>query len=312
MKAETIDRRAHPRGAAFSLWKARDGWPIRRMDWPQRAHAAVRGSLFFAGGRGDFIEKYLEPLGHWHGRGWNVAALDWRSQGQSQGDIKGGHLDSFEPLVADGSDLIAEWMRKTPGPHVAVGHSMGGHLLLRTLSEARPPLAAAVLVAPMIGINSMPMPAGVSQAIAQTLCMFGWNQVPAWKQSRKPPPAGSVRQSYLTSCSDRYSDELWWLERQPNFALGAPSWGWLNAAYASMAKLTPERLGKVDLPIFILGAERDRLVSASAIRAAAAALPKAELMMLGDAAHEILRESDSVRVPAMERIDAFFDAHARS
>ena len=280
------------------------------MDWPQPRGSQIRGSVLFLSGRGDFIEKYLEPLGYWHDRGWNVAAFDWRSQGQSQGDIEGGHLDSFEPLVVDGADLIADWIATTPGPHVAVGHSMGGHLLLRILGEARPPLAAAVLVAPMIGINSLPMPAGISQAIAQTLCMFGWNEVPAWKQSRKPPPAGSVRQSFLTSCSERYSDELWWLERQPDFALGAPSWGWLNAAYASMAKLTPERLRKIDLPIFILGAERDRLVRASAIRAAAAALPRAELMMLPDAAHEILRESDALRVPAMQRIDAFFDEHA--
>ena len=36
---------------------------------------------------------------------------------------------------------------------------MGGHLLLRTLVERRPALDAAVLVAPMIGVNSAPIPA---------------------------------------------------------------------------------------------------------------------------------------------------------
>lgn len=310
MKAVTINRRAHPPGATFSTWTARDGWPIRRMDWLQPSGTQARGSLVFAGGRGDFIEKYLEPVGHWHGRGWNVTSFDWRSQGESQGDIVGGHLDSLEPLVEDGFDLIAEWMERTPGPHVAVGHSMGGHLLLRILAEKRPRLAAAVLVAPMIGINSLPLPGWASQAIAQTFCAIGWNQVPAWKQSRRPAPAGSIRQSFLTACSERYSDELWWLEQRPEFALGAPSWGWLNAAYSSMGLLGPQALARVQTPVLIVGAERDRLVSAWAIRSAAAALPKSELIMFPDAAHEILREADPVRTLAMTRIDTFLDEHA--
>ncbi|HEY1146907.1 MAG TPA: hypothetical protein VGE84_11270, partial [Allosphingosinicella sp.] len=87
MDAMTQDRRTHPPGAAFSYWRAADGWPIRRMDWLQPTGSAVRGSLIFAGGRGDFIEKYLEALGYWHGRGWNVTSFDWRGQGESRGDI---------------------------------------------------------------------------------------------------------------------------------------------------------------------------------------------------------------------------------
>ena len=29
------------------------------MEWPQPKGRPVRGSLLFAGGRGDFVEKYL-------------------------------------------------------------------------------------------------------------------------------------------------------------------------------------------------------------------------------------------------------------
>jgi lysophospholipase len=110
------------------------------MDWPQPEGGGA-GSLLFAGGRGDFIEKYLEPLAHWHARGWNVVSFDWRGQGESRGTSSAGHLDSFDPLVADDlAALIAEW-RRSPGPHVAIGHSMGGHLLLRILAERSPALA---------------------------------------------------------------------------------------------------------------------------------------------------------------------------
>jgi lysophospholipase len=140
--------------------------------------------------------------------------------------------------------------------------------------------------------------------------MAGMSRVPAWSDNFDPSPAGSTRQHILTSCTDRYSDEIWWLQQQPEFALGPPSWGWLNAAYRSMALLTPEKLRSVDLPILLLATERDRLVSASAIRQAAGLMPHAELAMIADAAHEILRERDDLRRQALERIDAFLEEHA--
>jgi lysophospholipase len=311
MKVTALDRRAHPAGAEFSTWRAADGWLLRRMDWPQAVEAAARGSLFFAGGRGDFIEKYLEALGHWHRRGWNVTTFDWRGQGDSRGTIVGGHVESFDPLVDDCAALLAEWMEETPGPHVAVGHSMGGHLMLRVLADHSPPLAAAVLVAPMIAPNATPIPTWLGRHISGALARFGWSERRAWKENERPAPAGSSRQAYLTSCHDRYSDELWWKEQQPGFDLGPPSWGWLSAAYRSSALFTPQRLGAVDMPILILGTGRDRLVSPTAIKRAARLLPKAELFMFRTAAHELLRESDAVRLVAIARIDHFLDEHAQ-
>lgn len=311
MKEPPFNRRAHPSGASFSFWQAGDGWQIRRMDWPQPIGVAVRGSLLFAGGRGDFIEKYLEPLAHWHGLGWSICSFDWRGQGDSRGGIKGGHLDSFDPLVRDGSDLMRQWAGGGPGPRVAIGQSMGGHLLLRILAEQDTALSAAVLIAPMMGINTNPAPVWAGEALAQSMSLVGMGRIPAWSENEEKSFAGSTRQRFLTSCEERYSDELWWLQQQPDFALGAPSWGWLNAAYRSMASLTAEAIGSVDLPVLLVATEQDRLVSADAIRRAAELLPRSELLMFPDAAHEILRERDAIRLQALARIEAFLESHAR-
>ncbi|MDP8914832.1 MAG: alpha/beta hydrolase, partial [Pseudomonadota bacterium] len=73
--------------------------------------------------------------------------------------------------------------------------------------------------------------------------------------------------------------------------------------------LTPAKLRAVHVPVMLLGTERDRLVSAAAIRWAAGLLPEAELIMYPDAGHELLRESDPVRLDALARIDGFLDAH---
>ena len=310
MKPQEIDRRALPAAAAISTWHAPDGWNYRRMDWPQPQGTAARGSLLFAGGRGDFIEKYIEAHAHWHARGWHVTAFDWRSQGGSRGDIVGGHLDSLDPLVDDLEALVGSWGAGTDGPHAAVGHSMGGHILLRTLAERRPRLDAAVLVAPMLTINTAPLPGWAASRIAGLFSGTGWGRAPAMRQPAVPPGPGSLRQAYLTGCPDRYADELWWLEREPSYRLGGPSWGWLDAAFRSCARLTSEALASVDVPMLLLGTGTDRLVSAAAIRRAAAAIPGAELLMFDRAGHELLREADPVRLAALARIDEFLDRHA--
>lgn len=302
-----IDRRALPEGATFSRWKAADGWPLRRMDWPQPEGSAVRGSILFANGRGDFIEKYLEAVSHWHSKGWNVASFDWRGQGDSRGDIVGGHLVSFDPLLDDIDGLLADWLKATPGPHILIGHSMGGHLALRLVAERNPKLDALVLVAPMLGINARPLPPRFSRFVAQSLCLIGLGKRRAFKNKERPATPGISRRRFLTSSAERYEDELWWKERQPGFELGPPSWGWLAAAYRSIARFTPQRLERVSLPVLIIATERDRLVSADAIRRAASLMPNAELFMFSDAAHEILRESDSFRLEALARIDVFLD-----
>jgi lysophospholipase len=310
VKLLPIDRRALPSDAGMALWQAADGWNLRIMEWLQSHSERARGSLIFANGRGDFIEKYLEPFGHWHARGWNVLAFDWRGQGGSAGDIVGGNLDSFDPLVADGAALMAHWFDRHPGPHVAIGHSMGGHLLLRIIAEHRPAIAAAVLVAPMIRINARPIPHDFGRMISKFLARIGLRRRRAWEQNERPGLPGTSRQSYLTTCPDRYADEMWWKTQQPGYALGPPSWGWLDAAYRSIDSLSLERLKEIELPLLILGTDRDRLVSPTATRRAAAATPNAELHLYPRAAHELLRETDPVRLDALRRIDTFFDTHA--
>jgi lysophospholipase len=305
-------RRSRPPGAVFGPWTAPDGWTYRRMDWPQAAGNRPRGSLLFAGGRGDFIEKYLEAYGDWHAAGWNVTAFDWRGQGASQGSLKGGNLASFDILIDDLEALISDWRVSGPGPHVAIAHSMGGHMLLRTLAERHPALDAAVLVAPMIRVNSAPMSPAMAPWISSFMCLIGLAGAPVFKAPKKLAEPGSRRQYYLTGSDQRYADELYWWDQEPGFHLGGPSWAWMRAAYRSAAAaFRPAMLAKVNVPVLLVGTERDRLVSAEAIRDAARWIPGAELKMYPDAAHEILREADPVRADALATIDEFFTRRAR-
>ena len=286
---------------------------MRRFLWEPET-GTPRGSILFQAGRGDFVEKYLETYAHFHRQGWRVSGFDWRGQGGSgrlHADRLVGHAASFDPLLDDLDSFVMQWRAANPAPHVLIGHSMGGHLVLRLLAERRAVPDAAVLVAPMLGLNTGPIPAVVARALARTLCLMGLTDRQAWREGNRPTRFDIARKANLTSCDARYADEAWWKAKQPELALATPSWGWLAAAYESIARLDQGgALERIETPILLLGAKHDRLVSAAAIRRTAARLKNARLIMSEKGAHELLREVDDLRLPLLVEIDHFLDEKA--
>ena len=307
-----IGRRAIAADAREGHWAAQDGHAIRRIDWTPAAGASPRGSLLFMPGRGDAYEKYLETLGHWHDAGWRVTAADWRGQagsGRLGTDAVTGHVDDFALWIDDLARFWGEWRAATPGPHVLVGHSMGGHLVLRALAERRVDPAALVLTAPMLGLHPRWVPPGLLLGVARLMRALGDPRRPAWKWSEKPgePPASRIE--LLTHDAARYADEIWWRQARPELMMGPGSWGWIAAALASIRLLNrPGVLEAVTTPVLMLATDADRLVEFTAIERAVARLPHGELLRFGaEARHEILREADPVRDAALAAIDAFLD-----
>lgn len=306
-----IDRRAIPPGALETRWQAADGHALRRIDWllPQ---GSCRGSILFLPGRGDAYEKYLETLDHWHRCGWRVTASDWRGQagsGRLGRDPYTGHIDDFSIWTADLAHFWAQWRASTPGPHVLVGHSMGGHLVLRALAERLVDPDAMVLVAPMLDFIRHGVPMAIMHGIARGMAAIGDSRRLAWKWGEKPLAVPDDRIMLLTNDTARYADELWWREARPEIAMGPGSWGWVAAAYASVRLLHRRGLlEQVKTPVLLLSADHDRLVSPAAIARAALRLPRGELLRFGaEARHELLRETDAIRERALAGIAEFLD-----
>lgn len=284
---------------------------MRRIDWPA-PEAAPRGSILFLPGRGDFYEKYLETLDHWHRSGWRVTASDWRGQagsGRLGKDPVTGHVADFGLWIDDLAALWADWSAATPAPHVLAGHSMGGHLVLRAVAERRVDPDALVLSAPMLGFTGQVLPVPLMHAVARMMKALGDPARPAWKWSEKPGEIPAARENLLSHDHARYTDELWWREARPELVMGPGSWGWVERAYASMRGLfEPGRLEAIATPVLLLGTSADKLVAMQAIEEAARRLPHGELVAFGsEARHEILREADPVRDRALAAIDGFLD-----
>ena len=287
---------------------------LRVFDWPVDEHVQSRGSILFQTGRGDIFEKYLELFAHWHDSGWRITAFDWRGQGGSgrlTDDPHCGHIDDFATYITDLDRFWDYWRDDAQAPLVVMGHSMGGHLVLRALVERAIRPDAAVLIAPMLGLKT-PFGARLSEYMAKLLGGVGNSARPAWRGNEKPNTT-QTRQDLLTHDADRYEDELFWQQQKPELMTGPPSWQWLIEAFRSCRELRRSpAIRKMDVPVLMLVAQADGLVDPKAALAIGAELPDARIVRFGDeSAHEILREEDRIRNRAIGEIDLFLAARAK-
>ena len=293
------------------MWAAPDGWELRQFEWLQKTRPA-RGSILFMTGRADFYEKYLETFHDFHVQGWNVTSPDWRGQGGSGRcgpHHHVGHIEKFAHWINDLAAFFADWRQSHPGPHVVIGHSMGGHLVMRALAEQRIHPDAAILSAPMLAPAGGGMPEWTAEAIANVMCWIGRDKRRAWKVSEKPLEPEVLRQGLLTHDTQRYSDEFFWFAERSDVRLGPASWRWVERAYASTRSLrNRHNLCAVETPILFLATSADELVDHPTIERAVHLIPRAEMKLFGEeCAHEIFREVDAVRNEALSASFRFLD-----
>ncbi len=280
------------------------------LDWPGDG---TRGSMLCVGGRGDFIEKYLEALHEFHDAGWHATSFDWRGQGGSGrllDDPTTGHIDDFTTWIDDLAAIWSDWVARTPAPHVILAHSMGGQIVLRALAERRIAPVAAVLSAPMLGFKGGPVPQAMAARVAALLGRY-FPTRRAWKSNEHPDAGDTPRQALLTRDRDRYDDELWWEAQNPALELGPASWGWVAASFRSFARLAaPGVVEGIACPLLVIATQGDRLVDSAATQRLAMRTSAELVMFDASVPHEVLRDIDAIRDVAMARIARFLDREA--
>lgn len=271
-----------------------------------------RGTVSVFTGRSEFIEKYFEVIADLRRRGFAVAIMDWRGQGGSHRPLSNprkGWVRSFAEYDKD----LAAFMQQVvlpncPAPHFALAHSMGGHILLRIASQPSCPFERIAVVGPMLRFHDSKV--GTSQRLAQVYATVGsaLGFGRAYIRGGSDDSADPVRfeGNPLTSDKERFTRNRALIEAAPHLLLGAPTIGWLNAAYRSMAMLNkPAYAERVRVPLLIGIAGRDTVVDSRATEAFAARVKLCTSLMLPLARHEILQEVDDIRA----RFWAAFDAY---
>ncbi len=298
-----------PEGAEEHWLEGRGGVRVRVMTAPA-TRTPVRGSVIVAPGRTEFIEKYFEVIRELQGRGFAVFCIDWRGQGLSGREVENpqkGHLQSFDDPVNDLSTALRLLAPKLPRPHIGLGHSMGGAILLRALQTRRIELEAAAFTAPMWGIASL---GDLAKSYSRFMASIGAGDQFApsvdtrWKRE-------NFKRNPVTNDKERHARAQGLIQEQPRLALAGPTLSWVAAAADTIdAFMQPGAFAHVRIPILVATAGNELLVDNKSQQSVIELLPNVTHITIAAAKHEILMERDEFRSEFWSAFDALADGVA--
>lgn len=221
--------------------------------WAQVVDQA-RAQCLLVHGLGEHSGRYRHVAEALNRAGFSVWALDYRGHGRAGG--RRGHCGGFDELLDDVGTLVARARAESPAPPtVLVGHSLGGLLALAYALTSPTTLAAVVASSPALEL-AVPPP-WTERLLAAVLgrlwptCAVPNGVHPEWL-SHDPAVVAAYRADPLV---------------HRTVTLG----GYL-AVRKAMASVR-RRAAAMAVPCLILQAGDDRIVSAAASRAFAAAVP---------------------------------------
>lgn len=309
-----IPRNPVPAGAVTSTISAYDGTELRVACWDPPARGR-KGTVCLFTGRAEFIEKYFETISDLRQRGYAVATMDWRGQGGSSRPLRNackGHVEDFGQYEADLDQFMSEIvLPDCPPPYYALAHSMGGNILLRAACKQDCWFERMVFSAPLIRLGNQAPSLGVADALTQMAVFCGLSDlyIPGGKDLAWG--SESFDGNLLTSDKRRYERNQMILEAAPALGLGAPTIGWVQAAAASMQEVNSFGFPpKVHVPVLMLAAGDDKIVSNLAIDELAMQLKAGSRIVIYGARHELLQERDAYREQLWAAFDAFISGTA--
>jgi lysophospholipase len=286
------------------------GAELRAARFSADPNVAYRGVCVLLNGQTEFIEKYFEVIDELRGRGFSVATMDWRGQGGSSrvtSDPRKGYVGDFSEYDQD-LDTLMNWivtpMLTANEKPIALAHSMGAHILLRTLVRGPTSFNACVLVAPMIAISFRGQYEFLVRAVTSLQMWRGKATDWVWGMQERDPLQMSFATQLVTSDPQRFERTQMLLREHPQLRLAGATWGWLAAALSSMDLLIKQ--ARLDAtPLLVVGAGKDRICITSKAKAFANAAPLANYLEIKDSEHEILMERNVIRAEFWAAFDNF-------
>jgi lysophospholipase len=305
---ETADSRS-PQGAAVHVFAASDGVKLRAVSVPPAAGTEVRGTVVILNGRAEFFERYFETMRDLTHRGFHVVGFDWRGQGGSarlNRDRNRGHILSFRQYDNDLRAIMELLVQPScPPPYIALAHSTGGHILLRSLLT-RTWFNRAVIASPLLNFNYGSWPPWLAFLLSAMALAAGLGGavIPGYK--KVPFLLSSFDGNPLTSDRRRWERDGRLLKEHPELGTGGPSYSWLNAALRSIKQLgSGAYRNGLTCPVLMVLAGRERIVDNRATQEFIRKVPGIASVTINLSLHEILMENDAVRAEFFAAFDSF-------
>ncbi|MBI4275586.1 MAG: alpha/beta hydrolase [Rhizobiales bacterium] len=307
MKLISIPANPVPEDVVTGTLKTPDGAELRFARWappPGR-----KGTVCLFHGRAEFIEKYYEMVRDLRARGFAVATLDWRGQGlshRSLRDARKGHVSDFSDYDMDLETFMQNVvLPDCPPPYFGLAHSMGASVLLRAAHKGRRWFDRMMMCAPLLALGDRPL-LGFAPVVARLMRYSGMGRSYIPTGTPVVISAQPFVGNRFTSDPVRHARTAAVLEAEPGLGIGSPTVAWADSAFRAMSQIMqPSFAASIRMPIVMVAAGRDEIVSMTAIEQFAKQLRSGSHLIIAGARHEIMMEQDHYRAQFLAAFDAF-------
>lgn len=295
-----------PPGTRVETLNLADGKELRYAITPASTHPP-QGTVLILQGRNECIEKYFETTRDIAARGFTVATFDWRGQGASSRFLRDparGYVKSFDQYAADLEQLFESvLLPDCRGPYYILAHSTGALVALLAAPALSNRVRRMVLTAPLLDITGSRARKIAARFAANTLRSAGLGKT---YMLSGPHSIKTFEINEVTSDVVRYQRNSEVLEQAPELAIGGPTASWIVAAAEAIKKVSrPDFIDAIRIPMLIIAAGMDSVVSTPAIERYALQLRNTTLLTIDGSKHEILQEKDFYREQFFAAFDAF-------
>ncbi len=289
-------------------WVDENGIRLRVM-LVTSARTEPRGSIILFPGRTEFIEKYLETVEDLTARGFTVLVIDPRGQGLSDrltSDRIRSYVGNFQDYADDLAGIVSQFTPLLPKPHIVMGHSMGGCVVLQAVISGVMRPSAVVCSAPMLGLYDVATPILITMVRVLSALGMAKKELP-FQRGRAGIPV-PFESNKLTSDPERYKSWAAYFNNVERIRLGPPTYGWIVEAMRGM-NFVNKNADKLKIPALIVAAGADPIVD-PASNQLFAENAGATFAVVPGALHELFLERDEYRDQFFSAFDSFLDANA--
>ncbi|MBS6027083.1 MAG: alpha/beta hydrolase [Haemophilus pittmaniae] len=268
--------------------------------------SAVRKLMILVNGRAENMLKWTELAHDFYQQGFDVLLFDHRGQGYSERLIIGsdrGHLDEFRFYAADMAKIIDKAVQSRHyQQQYLLAHSLGALISTYYLADFDHRINKAVLSSPFFGVP-LKSPLRDELLIGLMIAAGQGRRYVFGKGAYRP---AHLDNNELSHCRTRMK----WMNRinrkYPEIHLGGPTFRWVHLCLNAIKRL-PKILPRIEIPVLILQAEKEKIVNNQHLPMLTTLFPQADCRLITHAKHEILFERDEIRALVMQQIHEFFN-----
>lgn len=262
-------------------------------------------SVVIAPGRTEPAVKYAELIFDLKDS-FNIFIIDHQGQGESSrilSDSNKGHVVKFDHYVQDFSQFIETVVKPNNSkPLYLIAHSMGGAITTRYMNQHPETFQKAVLVAPMLKMNTDPYSETIACLYSEFLVLTkkGSDYAPGYGPYK--PDEDTFEKNVYTHSPSRFEVTKNISLNDPSSVVSGPTARWVHEALLATKKI--DKL-KITTPVLLFQAGDDHVVMPER-QDSFCGTHQCEKVHVEGAFHEILMEKDVIRDNVLSKIRLFF------